>query len=79
MGCIDWNSPGQNIGVGALSLPQGIFPPQVLNPGLPHCGQILYQLSHKQSPFLGTSGLSSSLHLKNNPKVCQEITDSDIG
>ena len=32
-----WNSPGQNIGVGSLSLPQGIFPTQVLNPGLPHC------------------------------------------
>ena len=23
-----------------------IFPTQGLNPGLPHCGQILYQLSH---------------------------------
>jgi len=45
-----WNSPGQNIGVGSLSLPQEIFPPQGLNPGLPHCRQILYQLSHKGSP-----------------------------
>ena len=33
-----------------LSLLQGIFPTQGLNPGLPHCGQILYQLSHKGSP-----------------------------
>ena len=41
-----WNSPGQNTGVGSLSL-QGIFPTQGLNPGLPHCKQILYQLSHK--------------------------------
>ena len=63
MGCIDWNSPGQNIGVDSLSLLWGIFPPQGLNPGLPHYGQILYQLSHKGSPFLGTGGLSSSLHL----------------
>ena len=31
-----WNSPGQNTGV---------------NPGLPHCRQILYQLSHKGSPI----------------------------
>ena len=45
-----WNSPGQNTGVGSLSLLQGIFPNQGLNPGLPHCGQILYQLSHKGSP-----------------------------
>ena len=42
-----WNSPGQNTRVGSLSLLQGIFPTQVSNPGLPHCGQILYQLSHK--------------------------------
>ena len=27
----------------------GIFPTQGLNPGLPHCRQILYQLSHKGS------------------------------
>ena len=40
-----WNSPGQNTGVGSLSLLQGIFPTQGLNLGLPHCRQILYQLS----------------------------------
>ena len=45
-----WNSPGQNTGVGSLSLLQGIFPVQGLNPGLPHCGQILYQLLHKGIP-----------------------------
>ena len=45
-----WNSPGQNTGVGSLSLLQGIFPTQGSNPGLLHCRQILYQLSHKGSP-----------------------------
>ena len=45
-----WNSPGQNTGVGHLSLLQGIFPTQGSNPGLPHCKRILYQLSHKGSP-----------------------------
>ena len=45
-----WNSLGQNTGVGSLSLLQGIFPTQGLNPGLPRCRQILYQLSHKESP-----------------------------
>ena len=45
-----WNSPGQNTGVGRLLLLKGIFPTQGLNPGLLHCRQILYQLSHKGSP-----------------------------
>ena len=45
-----WNSPDQNIGVGSLSLLQRIFPTQGLNPGLPHCRRILYQLRHKVSP-----------------------------
>ena len=45
-----WNSPGHNTGVGSLSLLQGIFPTQGPNPGLPHCGEILYQLSHRRSP-----------------------------
>ena len=45
-----WNSPGQNTGVSSLSLLQGIFPTQGLNPGLPHCRWLLYQLSHKGSP-----------------------------
>ena len=45
-----WNSPGQNTRVGSLSLLQGIFPTQRLNPGLLHCRRVLYQLSHKGSP-----------------------------
>ena len=42
-----WNSPGQNTGVGSLSFLQGIFPTQGLNPGLPCCRWIPNQLSHK--------------------------------
>ena len=45
-----WNPPGQNIGVSSLSLLQGIFPTQGSNPGLPHCGWILNQLSYQRSP-----------------------------
>ena len=45
-----WNSPGQNTRVGSLSLLQGIFPTQGSNPGLPHCRQILDQLSHQGNP-----------------------------
>ena len=44
-----WNSPGQNTGVGSLSLLQETFPTQGSNPGLLHCRWILYQLSHKGS------------------------------
>ena len=44
------NSPGQNAGVGSLSLLQGIFPTQGSNPRLLHCRWILYQLSHLRSP-----------------------------
>ena len=44
------SSPGQDTGVGSHSLLQGIFPTQGSNPGLPHCRQILSQLSHKGSP-----------------------------
>jgi len=49
MGCSPWNSPGQNTGGGSLSLLQGIFLTQGLNPGLPNWGQILYQLSHREA------------------------------
>ena len=44
------DSPGKNSGVGCHALLQGIFPTQGLNPGLPHCRQILYHLSHQGSP-----------------------------
>ena len=40
----------KNTGVGSLSLLQRIFPTQESNGGLPHCGQILYQLSYQGSP-----------------------------
>ena len=45
-----WNSPGQNTGVGSLSLLQGIFPTQGSNPSLPHCRWILYHLRPQGSP-----------------------------
>ena len=44
-----WDSPGKNTGVGCHALLQGIFPIQGSNPGLPHCRQILYHLSHQGS------------------------------
>ena len=44
-----WNSPGQNTGVGSLSLLKRTCPTQGLSPSLPHCRWILYQLSHQGS------------------------------
>ena len=47
-----WNSPGKNTGVGCHSLFQGIFLTQGLNPGLLHCRQLLYHLSHQGSSYV---------------------------
>ena len=41
---------GKNTGVGCHFLLQGIFPTQGSNPGLLHCRQRLYLLSHQGSP-----------------------------
>ena len=41
--------PSKNTGVGSHSLLQGIFLIQEQNPGLLHCRQILYHLSHQAS------------------------------
>ena len=50
------NSPGQDTGVGSLSLLQQIFPTQESNQGLLHSRRILYQLSYQGNPIsiLGT-------------------------
>ena len=84
---IPWNSPGQNAGVSSLSLLQGIFPTQGLNPGLPHCRRILYQLSHKGSPrileWVAYSFSSGSSRLRNRTGVSciagRFFTNWDIG
>ena len=49
------------MGVGSLSLLQGIFPTQELNWSLLHCRQILHQLSYQGSPKyqMGFSGVGS--------------------
>ena len=41
------DSPGKNTGVGCHFVLQGIFLTQGSNSGLPHCSQILYQLSYQ--------------------------------
>ena len=63
-----WNSPGQNIGVGSLSLLQGIFPAQGSNPGLLICRRILYQLRYQ--------GRSYHCFTINNDKIGQGLWGS---
>ena len=46
-----WNCPGQNTGVGSLSLFQGIFTTQGSDPGLSHCGHQFFGAQ----PFLWSS------------------------
>ena len=46
-----WNSPGKNVEVGSHFLLQETFPPQGLNLDLLYCRQILYHLSHQESPI----------------------------
>ena len=64
------NSPGQNTGVGSLSILQGVFLTQESNRGLLHCRRILYHLSYQGSPAatlvdpLILQALESILHTK---------------
>ena len=69
-----WKSPGKSTRVGGHALLQGIFPTQGLNPGLLHCRQILYHLSHQGSLYqfylmlfsLLISGQKRSFLISNN-------------
>ena len=42
-----WDFPGKSTAVGCHFLLQRIFSTQGSNPGLPHCRQTLYRLSHQ--------------------------------
>ena len=61
--CRPWNSPGQNTEVRSLSLLQGTFPTQGSNPHLPHCTQILQQLSHPGNPHVEKLGFFKRISL----------------
>ena len=61
--------------VSSRSLLQEIFPTQGSNPGLPHCRQILYHLSHQGSP--GNHGIELNVKLLHTRKPRNQ-SDSDI-
>ena len=62
--------------VGGLSLLQGIFQTQELNPGLLHCRWILYQLSHKGSPK-HQELLLNDRHLISSPLLRHKLGEND--
>ena len=64
---MDCSLPGSSV----YSLLQGIFPTQESNPGLLHCRQILYHLSHQGSPMAQWLNIS---HLKNISKMTYPST-----
>ena len=47
-----WDSPSKNTGVGHHSLLQGIVLTQGSNPSFPHCRQILYHLSNRETTLI---------------------------
>ena len=53
-GSSPWDFPGNSTGVDCHFLLQRIFLTQGWNPGLPHCRQTLYRLSHQGSPMQST-------------------------
>ena len=69
-----WDFPGKSTGVGCHFLLQGIFPTQGLNPGLPHCSQMLLLSEPPGKPTLHLKRLVKE-EMK-NPRVSRrkEIT-----
>ena len=67
--------------MGSLYLLLGIFPPQGLKPGLPHCRQILYQLSNKGSPRTldWVAAAAAAKSLQSCPTLCDPIDSSPPG
>ena len=59
------DSPGKNTGVSCHALLQGLVPNQGWNPGLLHCRQILYSLSHQGSP---KDKINAKKKKKNSPQ-----------
>ena len=74
-----WDFPGKNTGVGCHFLLQEIFPTQGSNPGLPHCRQTLYHLSHQGSPVGYKINVQTLLYFykltrRSNQSILKEIS-----
>ena len=59
---------------------RGIVLTQESNPGLLHCMQILYRLSHKGSPYIEvTAAAATAKLLQSCPTLCNPIDSSPLG
>jgi len=63
------DSPGKYTGMGCHAILQRVFPTQGSNPGLQHCEQILYHLSHQESPKYWNGQPIPSLGDLPNPEI----------
>ena len=68
-----WDSPGKNTAVTSNCLFQGVFPARALNLDLLHYRQILYYLSHQESPISWGYSQSLSLAFKFKEKVRKTV------
>ena len=80
------DSPGKNTEVGCHALLQGVFPTHGLNPGVPHCRQILYwlghqerQLTHHRDNIIETNKPSLNSCLCHLRQEFEEAKPSDFG
>ena len=71
------DSPGKNTRVDCYGLLQGNFPNQGSNPGLLHCRQILYHLSHQGSQAVSSVQFSSVT--QSCPTLCVPMNRSKLG
>ena len=61
-----WNSAGQNTGMDSLSLHQGIFPTQGLNPGLLYCKWFFTSWGSKEAHTLCTMCVINKINMERN-------------
>ena len=69
-----WDSSDKNTGVGCHFLLQGIFPTQGSNPGLPHCRQILYYLSHQGSLYWALTDTKCTFSISYEINIVDTLT-----
>ena len=64
--------------MGSLSLLQGIFPTQGLNPGLPHCRRILIAAESQGKPSVNIKGFINSQNKDIRVKEAPELVNSSV-
>ena len=68
--------PGNSTRVDCHFLLQGIFPTQGSNPGLPHCRQMLYCLSHTLTTVLDSDSFQNRKNIQWSPNMLKQINEN---